>query len=450
MYTPNSKHRMKVFQLNFSDINGGAARAAYRIHHAVRAGGLDSTMLVSLAESGDWTVEGPGSPLGRAMARIRPHAGTGPRALLRTENPIIHSPAILPSGWARRLNGSDADVIHLHWVAGEMLSIREIGRLTKPVVWTLHDMWAFCGAEHYTDDHRWRDGYQPDNRPGHESGFDLNRWTWNRKRKYWRRPMHIVTPSTWLADCVRESTLMRDWPVTVIANPLDTEHWRPLPQAMARELLGLPADVPLALFGALGGGRDPRKGFDLLLRAFEHLRESPQARGLELVVFGQLAPQSPPDLGFPIHYTGHLHDDLSLRVLYSAADVLVIPSRQDNLPNTGVEAQACGTPVVAFDIGGLPDIVAHQHTGYLAKAFDVADFAHGIGWVLEARSTSSSFRAVVQSRGGAGAAAKNHIGPAELDMRINARNRAVKQFAYLRVAEQYRAVYRSALDAWGD
>jgi glycosyltransferase involved in cell wall biosynthesis len=410
---------LKIFQINFSDINGGAARAAYRIHHAVRAAGVDSTMLVSLAESGDWTTRGPESRFGRLMARIRPHAATLPRAFLRTENPIIHSPAVVPSGWPRRLNRSDADVIHLHWVAGEMLSISDIGRLQKPVVWTLHDMWAFCGAEHYTHDYRWREGYRRENRPGYESGFDLNRWTWNRKRKYWRQSMHIVTPSTWLAGCVRESTLMCDWPVTVVPNPIDTDRWKPLDQALARSLLGLPADVPLLLFGAMGGGRDPRKGFDLLLDALAHLRG--EREDLHLVVFGELAPRQPLRIGFPIHYTGHLHDDLSLRALYSAADLLVIPSRQDNLPNTGVEAHACGTPVLAFDTGGLPDIVEHKRTGYLARAFDTRDLAQGIAWVL----------------------AERRIGR----LGEQARARAVSQFGSMSVADQYLAVYEATLES---
>jgi glycosyltransferase involved in cell wall biosynthesis len=159
-----------------------------------------------------------------------------------------------------------------------------------------------------------------------EAGFDLNRWTWNRKRKHWQRPMHIVTPSHWLANCVRESELMRDWPVSIVPNPIDTDRWKPMYQTTARSLLGLPVDAPLLLFGAMGGGRDPRKGFDLLLDALAHLRA--EREDLHLVVFGQLAPREPPDLGFTIHYTGHLNDDLSLRALYSAADVLVMSARQ--------------------------------------------------------------------------------------------------------------------------
>ena len=333
--------------------------------------------------AGDWTVEGPTSKLGKIIGRARPQVASLLTKTLRTENPIIHSPAILPSNWVKRVNACNADVVHLHWVQGEMLSIADIGRIEKPIVWTLHDMWAFCGAEHYTEEYRWREGYRRDNRPTYESGFDLNRWIWEHKRKHWRRPMQIVTPSRWLADCVRDSALMGGWPVQIIPNCLNTERWKPMGQPLAREILGLPAGVPLLTFGAMGGDRDPRKGFDLLAAALRHLRS--QVPRLELAVFGQLAPRNPPDLGFPTHYIGHLHDDLSLRAVYSAADALIVPSRQDNLPNTAVEAQACGTPVIAFNIGGLPDIIEHMETGYLASAFDSSQLASGIKWVLTHR-----------------------------------------------------------------
>lgn len=384
---------MKIFAINQSDIQGGAARAAYRIHQALCQQGMDSTMLVNVAASGDWTVQGPTTKWAKLATRMRPQVGMLATRLLRSSNLNFHSPSILPSGWPKMLNESNADILHLHWLAGEMLSIADIGKLRKPLVWTLHDMWAFCGAEHYTEEFRWREGYRKANRPAYEQGFDLNRWTWNRKRKHWQRPMHIVTPSNWMAQCVRESALMRDWPISVVPYFIDSAIWKPVNKRIAREMLGLPQDVPLLLFGAIGGGGDPRKGFDLLLGALGHLRgEFP---GLELVVFGQLAPKSPPSLGFPIHYTDHLHDDISLCLLYGAVDAFVLPSRQDNLPNTGLEAHACGTPVIGFDIGGVPDIVSHQQTGYLAKAFDTEDLAAGIQWVLgdEKRNLQLSLRA---------------------------------------------------------
>lgn len=409
---------MKIIHISHSDIQGGAARAAYRIHQALRLHGLDSTMAVNVSNSGDWTVQSHQTKLAKGLARLRPQLGSLPRQWLRTDNPILHSPAIIPSTWSERLNCTDADVLHLHWVNGEMLSIHDISKLGKPVVCTLHDMWAFCGAEHYTEEFRWRQGYWKDNRPSYESGFDLNRWTWNRKRKYWQKPLQIVTPSQWLADCVTKSSLMGDWPVRVVPNTINTDIWQPFDKNLARKLLHLPLDVPLLLFGALNGSRDPRKGFDLLQAALNHLRG--QMPGLQLVVFGQLAPKEPIDLGFPIHYMGHLHDELSLRILYSAADVMTIPSRQDNLPNTGLEAHACGTPVIAFNTCGLPDIVEHLQTGYLAKAFDTNDLAHGIQWLLSDRSRL-------------------------MTLGLAARQRALDKWSVKVVAEAYQNVYDSVL-----
>lgn len=408
---------MRVIHLNHSDINGGAARAAYRIHHCLREAGVDSRMWVNKASAGDWTVQGPSSKWKKLTAALRGHVGGQLRHLLKTGNPIIHSPAVVPSQWVKRINASDADIVHLHWVQGEMLSITDIGRIEKPIVWTLHDMWAFCGAEHYTDDHRYRDGYRRNNRPAHEARFDLNRWTWQRKRKHWQRPMHIVTPSQWLADCARESALMRDWPVDLISHPIDVKQWEPVEKNLARELLGLPQDIPLLLFGAMGGGNDRRKGFDLLAAALNQLRD--QIEGLELVIFGQLAPQETPNLGFQVNYTGHLHDTVSLRLLYSAADVFALPSRQDNLPLTCMESLTCGTPVVAFKNSGPPTMIEHQKTGFLADAFDSENFAKGIRWLFEHPEYSS--------------------------LESAAREYAEQHFAPLRIADQYQSVYDRVL-----
>jgi glycosyltransferase involved in cell wall biosynthesis len=184
-------------------------------------------------------------------------------------------------------------------------------------------------------------------------------------------------------------------------------------------LLGLPADVPLLLFGSNYANQAHHKGFDLLLQALEHLNNDPRANGMELVVFGQGAPRIPPGLGFHIHFTGHMYDDLSLRALYSAADAMVIPSRQDNLPNTGVEAQVCGIPVIAFHVGGLPDIVKHRHTGYLAKTFDTEDLALGILWAIENRNV-----------------------PRIKDL---IRNAAVDKFSSSTVADKYLSLYKIIL-----
>lgn len=410
---------VKTLLVNHSDSVGGAARAAYRLHRALLASGVESRMLVNDARSGDWTVIGPQSRQARVLARLRGGIGGLLTGVLKTGNPILHSPAVLPSRWSTRLNCSDTDVVHLHWINSEMMSIADIGRIRKPLVWTLHDMWAFCGAEHVTEEFRWRDGYLSDNRPDYESGFDLNRSTWSRKYTHWRHPAHIVTPSRWLADCVRKSGLMQHWPVTVVPNAIDTDVWRPVERKVARELLGLQSDIPLILFGAMGGCKERHKGFDLLRNALECLRGN--IDGLQLSVFGQYAPKASDDFGFRVNYLGHVHDDLSLRVIYSAADALIIPSRRDNLPNTGVEAHACGVPVVAFDTCGLPDIVLHMETGYLAKPFDAEDLARGIAWVVSDRERNKT-------------------------LGLAARKSAVERFSYPIIAEQYMAVYQEAIN----
>lgn len=415
---------MKISILNYSDSMGGAARAAYRVHTALRQTGIDSTLLVDDASTGDWSVQqGAQSRWERLSGRLRQLAGATLSRTMTTANPTLHSPAIFPSKWPRIVNASDADLVHLMWINGEMLSIEDVPRIKKPLVWTLHDMWCFSGAEHFSnvehtaEDIRPFEGYLKTNRPSHESGIDLNRLTWLRKRRAWK-PMHMITPSHWMADCVRRSALMRDWPVTVIPNPIDIERWYPFAKPLARELFRLPKDKQLLLFGTAGANSDPRKGFDLLQSALDKLRGHSE---IELVVFGELTPRVPPDLGFPVHYVGHLHDDLSMQMLYSAVDLVIIPSRIDNLPNVGVEALACGLPITAFNIGGLPDIVTHEQTGYLARPFDTDDLAYGITWLLS--NTERLAR-----------------------MASAARTDAVSRFSYPTIASAHRALYEQVLN----
>jgi glycosyltransferase involved in cell wall biosynthesis len=293
---------------------------------------------------------------------------------------------MLPSRWARAIDSSDADVVNLHWISAEMMSVEDIGRIDKPLVWTLHDMWAFCGAEHYSPDGpqaRWRHGYDAANRPAGDRGLDMDRWTWKRKRKAWRNAMHIVCPSNWLARCARESALMHEWSVSAIPNTLDLNVFKPQDRGFCRAALNLPADRRIVLFGAIGGGQDPRKGYDLLLEALRHLAARDEAQVILCTIFGESEPHPSPGLPVPTRWMGFLHDDVVLALLYGAADVMVVPSRQENLVQTGTEAQACGCPVVAFDGAGIRDVVQHLETGYLAEPFDAADLASGIAYILE-------------------------------------------------------------------
>ena len=175
---------------------------------------------------------------------------------------------------------------------------------------------------------------------------------------------------------------MHNWPVSVIPTPIDIINWKPLDKIVARKKLNLPINVPLILFGADSDLNDRRKGFDLLLSALKNLKKNSYTKKIELVVFGHDKPNYQIHFDFPIHYTGQLNNDVELQTVYSATDLTIVPSRQDNLPNIVIEAQACGSPVVAFDIGGLPDIIQHKKTGYLAKPFNTEDLANGISTIL--------------------------------------------------------------------
>jgi len=313
--------------------------------------------------------------------------GAGITRLQRNSNANLHSANILPSNWSRLINRSDADIVHLHWVNAETMSVEDIGRITKPLIITLHDMWAFCGAEHYAPDDnaaRWRRGYDAASRPAdHADFFDLDGWTWRRKRRAWCRPIYVVCPSKWLRDCAQESALMRGWSISVVPYVLNTAIFQPLDRAFCRTSLNLPAQGRVVLFGAMGGAKDPRKGYDLLLEAFHHWHSGSHVHDTLCVVFGQSQPRDPPELPIPTRWVGHLHDDITLTLLYNAADVTVIPSRQENLVQTGIEAQSCGCPVVAFGATGMPDVVEHGVTGYLASPYDTRDLARGIAWILE-------------------------------------------------------------------
>jgi glycosyltransferase involved in cell wall biosynthesis len=207
---------------------------------------------------------------------------------------------------------------------------------------------------------------------------------WQRKAKAWKNiDLTLVSPSAWLAKCASSSSLFKDYRVEVIPYGIDIQKYKPINSQWAREILNLPKDKQILLFGIAGGTSNRWKGFNLLVSALQSLSKSGWKDRIELLVFGSSQPENAVELGFKAHYLGNLADDISLATVYAAADVFVAPSVYDNLPNTVMEAGACGIPSVAFNIGGLPDMIEHCSNGYLAKPYETEDLARGIAWVLE-------------------------------------------------------------------
>tara|TARA_A100001388_G_C28722065_1_gene476943 strand:- start:25 stop:1281 length:1257 start_codon:yes stop_codon:yes gene_type:complete len=378
---------MQITVLSKNDIKGGAAIAALRLHKAFRENSskleINSKMRVIFKESELNDVYGEKSYFLKKRIYINNKIERILQKLQSTSNTNYHSMSFLPSGIHRELNKLSSQILNIHWVNGGMLSIEEIAKIKKPCVWTLHDTWAFSGSEHYPngiEDFRFKDGYKKCNKPLTHTSIDIDRWCWQRKLKQWKTPFHIVCPSNWLANIAKESFLMREWPIRIIPNPLDTTIFQPCNKKLARKIFNLPISKPLILFAGARGTKEKRKGWHLLERSLKKLKHlNPE---IEIVLLGESEPKEKLFNDLLIHYIGFLKDENSLALLYSAVDIVVIPSTIDNLPQIGTEAQSCGVPVAAFNCSGLTDIVKNKKTGYLAKPYDCDELAYGINLII--------------------------------------------------------------------
>lgn len=370
---------------SFADRDGGAAIAAYRLTEGLQAIFPELKMTVFEKGTDDPTVEKAQSRISQLVSRFAFGIDAIPlRRYRHRENNIVWSTNWFPYGGL--FKHIQADILHFHWIGRGMIPIAQIGRLKAPIVWTMHDEWPFTGGCHYTNGcQRFETACGSCPQLRSHGDRDLSRSIWSRKEKAWRTARIIpVAPSRWLAERATTSSLFRKRDIRVIPNGLDLNTFRPIEKPLARRLLQLPQDKLLILFGASRSTSDPRKGFPLLLDALGKLTtRSLRRNDLELLVFGASHSPSTDALAIPTHYVGTLHDDLMLALLYSAADVFVAPSQQDNLPNTIMESLACGTPAVGFRVGGIPDLIEHEANGYLAAPADADDLARGIAWVIE-------------------------------------------------------------------
>jgi glycosyltransferase involved in cell wall biosynthesis len=404
--------KMDVLFVNTFEKSGGAARAAYRIFSEIRHRSVDVHYLTLTKEGYDPDVSG----------RLRTSVlGLGVRAFARLDRlPLyfypqrqqaIFSPDIWSNPLRIRLARFRSNIVHLHWVVAGLLGVEELAKLTCPIVWTLHDAWAFTGGCHYTQDcegFKKLCGHCPQLGSRHED--DYSRMLMRRKTKVFQGlDITVVTPSRWQAEMAKQSSLFAGRRIEVIPNGLDTETFKPLDRQIARARLGVPSDKPVVLFGAQSM-TDPRKGWDLLREALRDL-EWP----CTLLVFGDgdvVIDEAP---YVTVRQLGSVTDDAILAAAYSAADVFVCPSREDNLPNTVAEALACGTPCAAFAVNGLPDMIEHRKNGWLAKPFNSAELAEGIRWLVE------------------------HPHPA--DLRKAAREKAVSDYSMTVMGDRYMALY---------
>ena len=372
---------MNVLHLVGGPINAGAALGAYWLHDALRNSGIHSTIITNsspLLGDDDITYIAR-SPKEKVIRLIRTQLDKAPAWLYRNAQTSDFSTGITGFDFTRTREFDQADLIHLHWINAGLVNMKHLARVKKPIVWTLRDMWPMTGGCHYSGDcENFKASCGNCWQLGKSGTHDLSRWVLKRKIRFVPRKTVIVGISRWLAQQARDSTIFRDFDVRVIQNNINLDQFFPVDKQTARSLLGLSTGKKIILAGAQDL-RSRFKGFDKFLAAVEMLPK----KDYLLAFFGNLDERPIKQLGFEYKSYGLLHDFISMRLIYSAADVFVAPSITEAFGKTIAEAMACGTPAVSFDATGPKDIIDHEQNGYLARPFDASDLARGISWVLQ-------------------------------------------------------------------
>ena len=409
---------MRVVIINTSERTGGAAIAARRLMEALKGSGIKVKMIVRDKETDEVTVvqlrKSWRSIWCFLWERLMILKSNG----LSRKNLFAVDIANMGTDITALPEFVQADVVHLHWINQGMLSlsgIRKILESGKPVVWTMHDQWPFTGICHYSGDcDKYTDECHNCPKLTHKHRFDLSNRVFRRKEKlYALAPMTFVACSRWLEGLARRSRLARGHRVTNIPNPINTRLYHPLDKGVVRERLGLPADRLLLLFSS-AKITDKRKGLEYLVEACRLLaREHPElSRRLGIVMMGKDSDASAGLFPFPVYSLSYRSREKEIVDVYNSADLYVTPSLSDNLPNTIMEAMACGVPCVGFNIGGIPEMIDHLHNGYVAAYKSAGDLANGIHWSLtdgDYQSLSEGARRKVLSRYSEAAIAKLYI-----------------------------------------
>ncbi len=413
---------MKVIHVNFSGSKGGAAIAAQRINFALTKNGVDSVLWCARDVDLDSPQECIKSTFFKKIDGLKNILVQFFLSLLKLKN---RSVGLFPSNLVNKLNRSDADIINLHWINGEMVSIEQLSKIKKPVVWTLHDMWAFCGAEHCSAGDRYITGYKAnDVRSNFANVFvdckrwnDIDRWIFNRKKRSWKNwNPYIVTPSKWLSECVKNSVLFGHLPIYTIPNCLNLDVFKPLSRSLSKQFFGISEDKRVILCGA-DSVYNFGKGGDLL---FDALNKLENKNLYQIVLFGKASFEISGE--FSVVKVGTIKKQKEMSLLYNAVDVVCVPSRMESFGQIASEPISCGVPVVAFNHTGIKDVVVHKKTGYLAEPFNCFDFKNGIDWVFEN----------LESDG--------------IDIKKNSRQYAELKFSESAISKQYISIYKEILN----
>ncbi|MCQ2610484.1 MAG: glycosyltransferase [Treponema sp.] len=388
---------MKILLLNYIDAGGGAAIAAYRLTKALNENGIEATLgVVEKKTSDNFVVQIPAKKISfvhKVCSKLLKIFNKIQNILhikkqeFKTTNKILHSTNLKSKIDVNWINDSDYDLVNLHWVNNDMISIKDIAKIKKPIVWTMHDSWPCCGAEHHPNilenDTRFKEGYTNENRPVSTSGRDICKIVYDQKKKYLTdKNITFIAPSNWEHDILKSSDLFSDNQCHVIPNILPENEFYVKDKTALRKALNIPLNKKVIGFGAAGQLDDPNsmKGSYYVIEALKKIKNPEK---YFLMILGPADPKFTDYLSIPFFNSGFINNSQIFSCLYNVCDVVINPSLIENLPTMCLESVFCQIPVVAFDVGGTSDIVKHKSNGYLAKPYEVDDLLEGIYYCLK-------------------------------------------------------------------
>ena len=379
---------MKIVHLSTYTAQGGAGIATLRIHKKLLEQGIDSNLIVfkSSGSSSPGVTEVKKGLLYRAKdfffyrfdklffrSKLRPGAQQFSFNYFRRIS-LKHHPLI-----------RQADIVCVYWVGANFLTPQQIGEINKPIVWRLSDKWPFTGGCHYSGDcKRYEDHCGSCPQLVTNKKKDFTWFQWKRKNRSWHnKNITVVAPSSWIADAAGRSSLFRNRPIVRVGTGVDHNVFKPINKEQAKEALNIPLNSKVILFGANNALESTYKGGIFFRKMIEQLAD----KEYTFLLFGSDKSQQTDDINKKVKFLGVLREEKDLQQAYSAADVFICPSIEDNLPNTVLESMACGTPCIAFrNSGGVVDVIDHKENGYLAEFKNVDDLVNGIVWMSEANN----------------------------------------------------------------
>jgi glycosyltransferase involved in cell wall biosynthesis len=400
---------LKILHINYDDQKGGAAIAVNRIHESLKQKGVDSKILVAKKSELNEDFIGPKSTIKEIKYKIF-EALNRKIFKLEKKNYDSNSYNLFNNNIIKEINELNFDIVNLHWIGNNFIKINDLQKIKKPIVWTLHDMWPYCGSEHYTTSKRFIEGYNKNNKS--HSGLDVERYCWKKKMNYYPKKMSVIATSEWQFNNAKKSLLLSKYQINKIGLPLDFSFWQPINKTIAREILNISQNESVILMGCDNVDRK-RKGYKELMAK---IIDENDIENLTILTFGENKIQTSLKIR---NFKNLKPNSYDLRLLYSCADVYLSPSVQEAFGQTALESISCSTPVVCFGNTGVTDLIKHKETGYVAKQNNFDDFYYGIKWVIKNL--------------------KNKLDTNNL-------NDIKKKFSYERISTEYMDIYKKILE----